>query len=476
MSSGIYAMSKSALYAAQAALDVTAHNISNANTPGYSRQSLEIATEEGQFSGSGFLGRGVRIANITRATNEALTKESNINIAAAASDATRLNKLEQLEKTLPLGEQGLGYSASQFLNSFVDISNQPLDMSARQVALARAQEWVSRVRTADQQLTQLQSGVISDLSMNISQVNNLTKQIGEVNQSIANLVGTGKTPNDLLDRRDKLLADLNKLVQVNTVPAGDGTLTVFLGGGQLLVLGNKAQKLSVARDLNDGSLARIAIQTPNSNDPTQPDNRILDGTQLTGGAVQGLLNFQDQDLVAIRRDLQDFVEDFANAVNTQQALGSSGQDALGNPIPGSPIFGGGPPITPGNISVALTAPADIAASGGGTFVASDNENALAMLGLRDQAIIELDNLNPSTLTDAYSQMIGNLGVKVQSGRTEAEISRILEDNSTQMLSGETGVNLDEEAAMLIQYQQSYQAAAKALQVAQTVFETLLSIR
>ena len=82
-----------------------------------------------------------------------LTKEANNNTAASSADATRLNKLTQLEKALPLGEAGLGYSATQFLNAFVDVSNQPLDMSARQVVLARAQEWVSRVHTADQQFS-----------------------------------------------------------------------------------------------------------------------------------------------------------------------------------------------------------------------------------------------------------------------------------------------------------------------------------
>ena len=98
-----------------------------------------------------------------------------------------------------------------------------------------------------------------------------------------------------------------------------------------------------------------------------------------------------------------------------------------------------------------------------------------MLALRDQNIITLNNLPPSTLTDAYSQMIGNVGVLVQNGRTASDISSTLENNSKQLLSAGAGVNLDEEAAHLIQYQQSYQAAAKVLQVAQTVFDTLLNI-
>lgn len=467
MGTGIFSLGTSAMSAAQSMLDTTAHNIANVNTPGYSRQSVALATEDGIYSGSGFYGRGVRVSTVTRATNEALTKEANLNTAASASDATRLSKLEQLEKVLPLGQSGLGYSATQLLNAFVDVSNQPLDMSARQVVISKAQEWVNRVHTADQQLTQLQSGVVSDLTLNIAQVNGLTQKIAEVNQSIAGYQGSSHTPNDLLDRRDTLLKDLNKLVQVNTVEADDGSLSVFLGGGQLLVLSNAAQTLSVVRDPNNSALGRVALTTPNASDPSNPNQRILDSSQLTGGAVQGLLSFQDIDLAATRADLEAFVDSFALAVDTQQM---AGQTAGG--VYGAAMFGGAP-YSAASITVTLSDPAGLAASGT-PFGTSDNANARAMLALRDQAIIQLDNMPASTLSDAYSQMIGNLGVLVQEGRTSAGISSTLETHTTQLLSSENGVNLDEEAARLIQFQQSYQAAAKVIQVAQSVFDTLLT--
>ena len=101
------------------------------------------------------------------------------------------------------------------------------------------------------------------------------------------------------------------------------------------------------------------------------------------------------------------------------------------------------------------------------------QSGLALLKLRDEAIISLDGSTQATVTDAYSQMIGNLGVLVQSGKTSASISATLADTSQQTLAGVTGVNLDEEAAKLIQFQQSYQAAAKVLQIAQSLFDTLL---
>ncbi len=108
-----------------------------------------------------------------------------------------------------------------------------------------------------------------------------------------------------------------------------------------------------------------------------------------------------------------------------------------------------------------------------TYPASNNGNALAMLTLRDKPIVSLDGTSFTTVTDAYSQMIGNLGVIVQGGQTAADISSTLQTSSQQTLSSTSGVNLDEEAARMIQFQQSYQAAAKVLQIAQSIFDTLL---
>ena len=95
MGSGIYSLGTRAMFASQAMLDTTAHNISNVNTPGYSRQQVELATESGMYTGAGFFGRGVRIATVTRSTNEFLIKEANVNTASSAADQTRLGKLEQ---------------------------------------------------------------------------------------------------------------------------------------------------------------------------------------------------------------------------------------------------------------------------------------------------------------------------------------------------------------------------------------------
>jgi flagellar hook-associated protein 1 FlgK len=586
MGSGIFGLGTRAMSAAQINLDTVSHNISNVNTPGYSRQTVELATENGLFTGAGFFGRGVKVNTISRQTNEFLIKENNMNQAMAAADQSRLDKLNQLEKVLPTGETGLGYAASQLLNAFVDVANQPQDMSARQVVISRAKEWVSRVNTAADQLNQLQLGVIGDLDTTVSRINSLTKQIAAANQAVASFSGIGHTPNDLLDQRDQLVKDLNSLVQVTTIEADDGSLNVFMGGGQLLVLSNKAETLSTVRDPLDSTKGRVALRTNGS-------DRVLDSDQMLGGALKGLLSFQDVDLVQTRSNLDTFVKNVADAINKQQALGVDMEgnpqttfDASGAPVQIPFFLNTGSAST---ISLALTQPkgiaaaspltASIAPANKGTlsieslemnralpgtnaldfgsslptagqpltvifeqpnpldptltyrFVdqnglpykdvtparvwsagspindadagstppealfninvtgvprpgdritvaitqnpSANNGNARAMLKLRDQTIVSLDGTTRATVTDAYSQMIGNLGVLVQDGKTSASISATLAQTSQQTLSSATGVNLDEEAAKLIQYQQSYQAAAKVLQIAQSLFDTLL---
>jgi flagellar hook-associated protein 1 FlgK len=594
MGSGIFSLGTSALMANQAMMDTTSHNIANVNTPGYSRQQVELSTQDGLYTGAGFYGRGVKVVTITRTTNEFLVKESNLYTAQSASDTTRLDKLKQLENVLPTGEAGLGYAANQVLNAFSDVANAPADTSARQVVLSRAQDFVSRVNTAANQLTELQSGVVSDVGVAVEEINQLTAKIAKVNDNIAKYQGSGHTPNDLLDQRDQLVKQLNAQVQVSTVNADDGTVNVFMGGGQLLVLGSQVQTLKAVHDPDNSAQVRVALDTNGS-------ARILDSSQVTGGALKGLLDFQDSDLASVRTQLNNFTQTFTDALNKQQALGINANgdlqtsfDTSGNPVShnlfnntsdaaalqlnltaaadvaaaspltaatpntnagtlqvgslimsralpttNAPDFGSSLPVQGNALSVVFetnpanngsmfyrfvdqngnayndTTPARIwndptdtstrvisDAGPGGTsptalftinvtgvpktgdtiqvtttqFPAANNGNAMAMLDLRDKNVISLDGgTTMSTATNAYSQMIGNLGVIVQGGQTAADISTTLKTNADQTLSSTSGVNLDEEAARLIQYQQAYQASAKVLQIAQSLFTTLLQV-
>ena len=129
-------------------LQTTGHNISNANTPGYSRQEAQLQTAGGQFTGAGFFGRGVDVTTVARAHDDFLTREAALSKAQASFDTARSEQLQRLEKVFTTGETGLGYTAAQFFSAFADIANKPQDESGRQVALSQAGQLASRFNAA----------------------------------------------------------------------------------------------------------------------------------------------------------------------------------------------------------------------------------------------------------------------------------------------------------------------------------------
>jgi len=311
---GLLTLGARAMFANQAALQTIGQNIANANTVGYSRQSVVLTTSAGQFTGAGFFGKGVDVQTVVRSHNDFLTKEATTSKSTASADATRAEQLARMEKVFPPGTDGLGYAASQFLNAMVDVTSRPSDPSARQVALGRASELAVRFSNGGQQLTDLQAGVVSDLRASVTVVNQLAKQIANVNEQVAKLRGTGHTPNDLLDQRERLISQLGEYVAVTTLPADDDTVGVFIGGGQRLVLGNQASALQVSADAYDSQRAVLSLNEGGI-------NRALDESVLTGGSMSALLAFQNKDLQDARNMLGQLAAAIGTRVNEQNALG-----------------------------------------------------------------------------------------------------------------------------------------------------------
>ena len=315
-----------AMFANQAALQTIGQNIANANTAGYSRQEVVLTTPEGQFTGAGYFGKGVNVQTVTRSHNEFLTREAAAAKSQAFADTTMQSQLGQLEKLFPTGADGLGQSANDFLNALVDVASRPSDPSARQVVLGKAQALASRFQSAGQQLADLQAGVVSDMNADVKQVNELAKQIAAANDQIARASGNSHTPNDLLDKRDQLISQLSQYVQVSTVPnARDGTMGVFIGGGQVLVLGGQAQQLSVSPHPYDGARAEVSISDTSG-------TRALDDSTLTGGSLTALLRYQNTHLQDARNLLGQMATAVATRVNEQQSLGLDLKAQAGGPL------------------------------------------------------------------------------------------------------------------------------------------------
>ena len=317
-----------ALQANQSALQTVTNNIANVNTPGYSRQQVVLQNIQGQYTGSGYFGKGVDVLTVTRSYNDFLNRQAASAQSVAAADSTRLNKLNQLETYFKVGSNGLGATISDFMNSFSDIVSAPTDLTARSVALTRADEMAMRFNQMSLQLDQMRVGNTEELKTAATAINDLARQIAKANQDISRSIGNGQEPNDLLDQRDQLIRNLNQYIQTTTIPADDGTLGIFIGGSQALVLGTTVSPVSIQLDkYQDLSKAKLAIAVAGA------PPMLLDENSLGGGEVSGMLRFQNNDLLEARNQLGRLALAIGTKLNEQQALGI---DLNGNA--GSPLF------------------------------------------------------------------------------------------------------------------------------------------
>lgn len=640
-----------ALLANQVALQTTGHNIANANVAGYSRQNVSLQTVQGQYTGSGYIGQGVDVQTILRNHDALLTRQATAASATKTADVTRAERLSQMQDIFSGGSSGLGAAVTDMINSFGDVTAAPTDISARTVTLTRISEMTARMRSAAQQLSEQEYSVNQQLKTDVTRINSLAASIADTNEQIARAQGNGQSPNDLLDRRDQLIRDLNQYVQTTQIAASDGTVGVFVAGSQPLVLGTTVTPLSVAESTLFPGSGKMRLVFGDA-DGTGVE---LDEDMLGGGEVSGLLRFANNDLAEGRNLLGRMAQAIGMTMNAQQTLGltldgntgpalfsvptsaqgyssgtgagtvsfttatdfaasdyevrfttppagqvvrlsdntatsftdlsdlasqeidgltfnmtsagASGERVLFKPFSASAMNIASSVYSPRDLAVAnpinaamgtnnagtlqlaalkatgptLTLPANAdstaspAITGGvqlvftagppatydiydggtnpvtalatgqaftsgeaitlngwsitlqgtpkdgdtvtvgnaldpqyGTRYTRDAGNAKALMALRDVQMFD-----DATLGDGYASLMAQVGTRTQSAKYAADLSSTISANLESDRTAVSGVNLDEEAARLIQYQQAYQASAKVLQIAQGIFDSLI---
>jgi flagellar hook-associated protein 1 FlgK len=313
----------SALLAQQRALSTTANNIANASTPGYSRQRVELSERAAERVGPGFAGTGVDVSLTRRMTDGILAEQ----LRTAAGGFHRADAFvalaESLDDMLAGTETGLTATLQGFTNALQDVANDPSSSSSRQALLSEARNLIARFDAMDQRLTELAGEVRTRMTAAADRITALGADLAEVNrQLIAAGTASGRPgPSDLLDQRDRLLEELSKHVQVTASEQRDGTTTVFIGTGQVLVLG--------------GTAAQIAV-TPGNADPLQPQVVIrgigpdVNVTQfVTGGELGGAVDFNREMLAPARSELGRIAMGLVSTVNTIHRSGMDAEGQLG---------------------------------------------------------------------------------------------------------------------------------------------------
>jgi len=336
MSNSMFYTGLSGLNAAQAALVTTGHNTANVNTPGYSRQSAQVASAGGTYStGVGFFGAGVKVVDVARSYDHYLTAQLNQAQSSNQALASYYTQISQIDNLLANQQAGLAPQLQTLFTHVQALANTPADPSARQQLISSGQALANQFRTMDHYLSSLNASVNDQVAGSVEQINAYAEQIASLNKQLSMLgdgVG-GQAPNDLLDQRDQLVNDLGKVVGTRLVVQDGGQYNVFIGNGQTLVLGDRATKLAAISSASDPG--RTALAAVNAAGNTME----LQESMITGGSLGGLLQFRTETLAATQNSLGRMAITLSDAFNAQQRLGvdlngTAGADFFSQAAPG----------------------------------------------------------------------------------------------------------------------------------------------
>lgn len=544
MAVGLLGTAASGLLAFQRAISVTGHNISNANTEGYSRQRVELGTRPPGFTGQGFIGNGVKIESIERVFDNFVAERLRNTTSSSARYDTLAMMSGRISNLLGDNQAGLGTGLESFFNAVQAVADDPSSIPARQLLLTEGESLVARFQNLDSQLDSMRDEINGGLSSIVAEINDLSSSIAEANRNIVDATsqGGGAAPNDLLDKRDMLINRLSELVSVRTVEQENGALNVFVGSGQSLVTGFLSSQLQATPNEFDNRYLEIAV--------TGAGISTVITDNLTGGRLGAMLEFRDQTLDSAQNALGRIAITLGVEFNRQHNVG---MDLEGTP--GSDFFAVTTPLVAANANNAgaatVTASFDganvdtlttedyvlafdgsawslrrtsdgqpVSMSGTGPFLADgvqiniaggaaagdrflirptrsgssdmatlisnpreiaaaapaagpapgDNSNALLLANLQTAHSME----NSTThFQGAYAQLVGELGTQTRSAQINADAQAALLSQAHESRDAVSGVNLDEEAANLLRFQQAYQALAQVISVSDSTFQTLL---
>ncbi len=317
----------SGLSASKSQLSITGHNISNVNTPGYSRQDASQATRTPQFSGAGYVGSGTTLVEIRRTYSEFLTSQLRSSTSLSSDVEAYKSQIDQLDSLLAGSTTGITPSLQKFFSALQTAAEDPANIPARQLVLAEAEGLARRFNTVSDRLTEQNNFTNKQMAAVTDQINRLAGSIGSLNQAIATASANGKQPNDLLDARDEAVRQLSTYIGVTVTPQDDNSFNISVGTGQPLVVGSAVSRLEVV---------------PGQGDPNRHEIQFVSGgsrqgitSQITGGELGGLIRYREEVLDSTMNSLGRLALAVSDQVNSQQTQGLDLKGQVGEALFGN---------------------------------------------------------------------------------------------------------------------------------------------
>jgi len=453
---------KKAVAAAEKQLEVTGHNISNVNTPGYSRQRVIQEAAYPIQTPWANIGTGVDLVRIERMRDIYLDNEYRQLNGNTGYWNSMSKNLQELEKNvIETSEYGIHAMINSFFNSWESLSNNPFSSIHRQEIVSNTKDMIQ----AFQNLYRSIDNKIQDVKYQMADATTRINQISNELASTLNTISMHKTQgtpiNDLLDSYDLLLDELSGYGNIQVIERENNTFSVYLGTVEL-VRNNEPQQLILEDRLNSmtGEMEFFI-----SWDNIKTDVNGFSG--LTSGSLKSLYDLKDVILPGYQQKLDELVVQIVREVN---AVHTKGYSNFNPPSTGAYFFD--PSVTGVmNFKISkevLSNPEFIAASL--TGASGDNQTALMMTDLRLAKIF-----GGQTLTENFADIVYILGNDVKLAKSSEARYSMLSQQSDNFRESVKGVSINEETANLMQYQQAYQAAAKIISVADDMLKTILGL-
>jgi flagellar hook-associated protein 1 len=328
--SSIFGIDLSALQAFQQAIEVTSNNVANASTPGYDEESIELDTALPQNAGGFAIGSGVDVAGVQRAYSQAAATQLNTSQSTLSQLTSLQNYTSQIDNLFGTTAGGLTTALQTYYSGWSAVADDPASAPAREALLGDANALAANLNSTSSQLQGLNSDVNTRITADVNQINSIGTQISTLNTQIAQSTGSGQAPNQLLDQRDQLVSNLSQLVGVTTTSNTDGSINVYLGNGQPLVLDQNTYQLSTVPNQFNASQLEVAS--------TASAGASI-SSSITSGDLGGLLSARAQAIDPALNQLGQIATAVAQSANTQQASGLDLNGQLG-----SALFSVGAPL------------------------------------------------------------------------------------------------------------------------------------
>ena len=457
-----------AMTAQQVGVEVTGQNLANANNPAYARQTVQLQTSTPTPTSIGMEGTGVEAVSIQQVRDQLLDSQIrseasvggywNSQQSALQNAQTQLNEFLNLSSTdgtsgSTTDTQGLSSQMNNLFNAFQSVATSPTDPSARLGLVNAAQSLASGFNQASQNLSTLNGLLNTSVTSDVSSANQLLSDIANLNSEIAKATATGGTANDLTDSREQDLENLAKLVNIQTASNSDGTVSVSIGG-QELVTGNKLTDTLATYDAGNGQLH---VQTASSATPLT----------LSGGSIQGTIDARDGALATLRNGLDTMASSLITQVN---GIYQNGYDLDGNT--GASFFTGSDASDIAVNSALVNDPSQVQAAGVANAT-GDNSIALQLAQLGQQTIAMLNN---QTFSGAYALDVANFGNALSNANDQVTNYNSVNTMLLNQRDSVSGVSQEEEATNLITYQKAYEASAKIISTVDEMLQTVIAMK